>query len=64
MSHSKEKEPAAPPTNGIERISSEELAVLVVDALLHAEIVKQDDVRRAIRIAAEEIEVRKAMGDY
>lgn len=47
-----------------EMISSEELAVLIIDALLCASIVKQDDVARAIKIATEEIEVRKALGDY
>lgn len=48
----------------VEKMSSEDLAALVVDALLRAEIVKEADVRRAIAIATEEIEVRKAMGDY
>jgi hypothetical protein len=47
-----------------EKVSSEELAALIVDALLCASIVKQEDVQRAIKIATEEIEVRKAFGDY
>ena len=47
-----------------ETIGSEDLAVLIIDALLCASIVKQDDVARAIKIATEEIEVRKALGDY
>jgi hypothetical protein len=47
-----------------ETVSSEELAMLIVDALLCASIVKQEDVPRAITIATEEIEVRKAFGDY
>jgi hypothetical protein len=47
-----------------ERMSSEDLAALVVDALLRADIVKQADVKRAIAIATEEIEVRKTLGDY
>lgn len=47
-----------------ERLPSEELAALIVDALLRAEIVRADDVQRAIAIATEEIKVRKIMGDY
>jgi hypothetical protein len=46
------------------KISSRDLAVLVVDALLRAGIVKVDDTDRAIDIAEEEIEVRKVLGDY
>jgi hypothetical protein len=48
----------------VEKISSEELAMLIVDALLCASLVKQEDVQRAIKIATEEIEVRKAFGSY
>jgi len=47
-----------------DRLSSEDLAALIVDALLQAKIVKQEDVQRAVEIATEEIEVRKALGDY
>lgn len=47
-----------------DRLSSEELAALIVDALLRAAILKEADVRRAIAIATEEIAVRKTMGDY
>lgn len=46
------------------RLSSRDLATLVVDALCDAGIVKKDDLVLAIEVAAEEIEVRKAMGDY
>jgi hypothetical protein len=45
------------------RIASPELAAIIVDALKDAGIVSQQDVRRAIAIAAEEIEVRRALGD-
>lgn len=45
-------------------MDSSELAGLIVDALLRADIVRRDDVARAIKIATEEIDVRKAMGDY
>ena len=46
------------------RVSSESLAVLIMDALVDGGVVKREDAERAIRIAAEEIDVRKAMGDY
>jgi hypothetical protein len=50
--------------DGEQRISSYNLAALIVDALLDAKIVKKEDVARALEIATEEIEVRKALGDY
>lgn len=58
------KETASTDGGEIERLSSEELAALVVDALLRAAVLKETDVRRAITIATEEIEARKTMGDY
>ena len=45
-------------------LSSKDLAALIVDALMYAGVVSNDDFKRAIEIATEEIEVRKAMGDY
>jgi hypothetical protein len=51
-------------TGDNEKLSTEDLAALVVDALLRARIVKADDVKRAITIAMEEIDVRKTLGDY
>lgn len=45
-------------------LSSTELAEIIIDALLRAGMINDSEVRRAIRIAAEEIEVRKALGDY
>jgi len=48
----------------VDRLSSEDLAALVVDALLRADIVNSKDVERAIEIAVEEINVRKILGDY
>jgi hypothetical protein len=50
--------------NASEKLSSEELAAHVIDALLRADIVQEAHIRRAIKIAAEEIEARKVMGDY
>lgn len=59
--HSKQPEP----TDGGEReLSSEDLAALIIDALLRAGIVQAVDVKRAIAITAEEIDVRKILGDY
>jgi hypothetical protein len=46
------------------RISSEFLAALIIDALIDANIIKKTDLKRAIEIAMEEIDVRKAAGDY
>ena len=45
-------------------IASRDLAALIVDALVDAGIVKADDIRRAIEVATDEIDVRKALGDY
>ena len=50
--------------NNSDRLKSGELAELIIDALLRAEILSLDDVARGIEIAKEEIEVRKALGDY
>ena len=46
------------------KLTSESLAALIIDALADAEIVAKKDIERAIEIATEEIEVRKAGGDY
>ena len=51
-------------TDGLNRLDSSDLAGLVVDALLRASIVREADVERALKIATEEIDVRKTMGDY
>ena len=45
-------------------ISSEGLAELIVDALIHAGVVEMHDLKRAIEIATEEIDARKAVRDY
>ncbi len=57
-------EQAMKEVRGNEKLSSEDLAALVVDALLRAGVVSVVDVPRAIAIAREEIEARKAVGDY
>ncbi|MGC2223367.1 MAG: hypothetical protein WA624_13905 [Methylocella sp.] len=46
------------------RITSESFAALIIDALVDAKVVTQADVARAIGIAKEEIDARKAAGDY
>jgi hypothetical protein len=46
------------------QINSDDLAALIVDALIDAKIVEKKDLASAIEIVAEEIQVRKAMGDY
>jgi hypothetical protein len=50
--------------NNPNRISSETLALFIVDALIDAKVVKQEDLKKALEIAIEEINVRKAAGDY
>jgi hypothetical protein len=49
---------------GDDGLTSDDLAALIIDALLRADVVKKEDVEQAMKIAIEEIEVRKAMGDY
>jgi hypothetical protein len=49
---------------GVEKISTEDMAALIVDALLRSNIVSAADVERALLIAREEIQVRKTLGDY
>ena len=51
-------------TDDNDHLSSEDLAAIIIDALLRAQIVRSDDVQKAIAIATEEINVRKALGDY
>ena len=46
------------------KLSSENLAALIIDALLDAGMVSKEDVEKSIEIATQEIEVRKSMGDY
>jgi hypothetical protein len=45
-------------------ISSENLAVLICDALVDTEIFSKESFEKAVAIATEEIDVRKAMADY
>jgi hypothetical protein len=45
-------------------LTPKDLAELIVDALLRARLIKPDDVERAVEITAEEITVRKSIGDW
>jgi hypothetical protein len=47
-----------------EKLTSESLAALIIDALVDANIIKKEDVQNAVEIIQEEIEARKAAGDY
>jgi len=55
------KQPSDVPSR---KLPSRDLAVLVIDALVDAKIVQKDRFDEAVRIAAEELDVRKALGDY
>ncbi len=46
------------------KLSSKDLAVLIIDALVDAKIVQRNRFDDAVGIAAQEIDVRKALGDY
>jgi hypothetical protein len=46
------------------KLTSEGLAALIIDALLYAKIIHKEDVEKAISITTEEIDARKAAGDY
>ena len=46
------------------RLTSEKLATLIIDALVSASIVRIDKFAEAVAIATQEIDARKALGDY
>ena len=46
------------------KLPSEGLASLIIDALVDAGIIDKERLEDAISVAAEEIDVRKALGDY
>jgi hypothetical protein len=60
----KAKNDSASTRQATNRISSDGLAELIIDALIDANIVVKADLERAIGIAKEEIDARKAAGDY
>jgi hypothetical protein len=57
-------EPDQKTSDAANKLGSEDLAALIVDALLRANVVREADVARAVKIATDEIEVRKSLGDY
>jgi hypothetical protein len=57
-------EPEKKTSSSANKLLSEDLAALIVDALLRATVVREADIARAVKIATEEIEVRKSLGDY
>lgn len=46
------------------RLSSEDLAELIIDSLFDAKILCKEDWQKAIAIATQEIDARKNVGDY
>ena len=46
------------------KISSEDLAALICDALIDANVIKLDNLSKAVEITAKEIDVRKSLKDY
>ena len=48
----------------LKRLSSEDLAHLIVDALVDAKLMAVKDFEEAVLVVAEEIEARKAVRDY
>ena len=46
------------------RLSSEDLAALIIDALYMGGVLSEDVYEKAVTIATEEIDARKAGGDY
>ncbi len=51
-------------TNSGNNLTSEELAGLIVDALLDANVVDEQHLALAVKIVTEEIDARKYLGDY
>ena len=46
------------------KLTSESLAVLIIDALIEARLLQKENFEEAIRIAILEIDIRKHAGDY
>jgi hypothetical protein len=46
------------------KLSSNDLAVLIVDALIDENIISKEDLDKSIEIVIKEIEAREALGDY
>lgn len=50
--------------NNTNKLSTNSQAHLIVDALVDAGIISQENINRSIEIIITEIEARKALGDY
>ena len=46
------------------KLSSEDLAALIVDELVETGFVKKSDFSEAVKVATLEIDIRKTAGDY
>ncbi len=51
-------------TENRKKLTSESLAVLIVDGLVEAKLIKSEDFNEAVKVATLEIEIRKTAGDY
>ncbi len=60
----KKTTPGDSPIHTTNRLTSRELASLIIDVLRDAALVKDEAVLRAIELTTEEIDARKALGDY
>lgn len=47
-----------------QKLTSEQLAALIVDALIDAGLVSKPNFEKAVSVTAEEIDARKAVDDY
>lgn len=57
-------QPSDPANTHERRLSSEDLAALIVDRLVDEGLIAAHEFEQAVQYAAEEIDVRKAAGDY
>ena len=46
------------------KLTSEDLAVLIVDGLMEAKLIDEGDFDEAVKVATLEIDIRKTAGDY
>ena len=49
---------------GNRKLTSEDLAALIVDGLVDAKLIDEEKFDEAVKVATLEIEIRKAAGDY
>jgi hypothetical protein len=51
-------------THARDQLSSNDLAALIVEALIDGQVVPKEEFGHAVQITANKIELRKALGDY